>query len=285
VGGTNVDEVADELYALHPAEFVAARDARAKQARAAGDREGARRISGLRKPTVVAWLANLLARERADSVRPLLELGAALREATETLSGPQLRDLSRQRNELVGALVREARTLGAAAGQRRLGEDTVRGLEATLHAALADPQAAQQLIEGRLTEGLTHSGFAAPSVATPKSSARNEPPTRKRAAPDERRAAQRAKLEDELGAAWADAGQAAESRDAAADAARRAERDKAEASREVARLRGGLEAAEAELRLRADEHDSAAAALKQADREVRRTRERVASLQARLDNL
>jgi hypothetical protein len=287
VGETDVDAVADELYTLPPAQFVAARDARAKEARASGDKDAAREITSLRKPTIVGWLANLLAHERADSVRPLVELGAALREASETLSGPQLRGLSRQRNELVGALVREARALGAAAGQRRLGEDAVRGLEATLHAALADPDAAQQLIQGRLTDGLTHTGFgAAPAgAARPPASRPAEPSAGKRSAQDERRAAKRAELEEELGAAWADAGQAGERRDVAEDAAGRAERSRAEATREVTRLRSELDAAEAALRQAEEEHAVAAADLSEADREARRARRRVAALQARLDKL
>jgi hypothetical protein len=38
-------------------------------------------------------------------------------------------------------------------------EDMARGLEETLHAALADPAAAEQLAQGRLTGGLSGSGF------------------------------------------------------------------------------------------------------------------------------
>ena len=69
----DVDEVADELYALAPRDFVAARDARSKEAKAAGDPDAAKQIAALRKPTVVAWVANLLVRRRADDVEPLLE--------------------------------------------------------------------------------------------------------------------------------------------------------------------------------------------------------------------
>jgi hypothetical protein len=69
----------------------------------------AAQIHQLTKPNLVAWLANQLARERADEIRPLLELGVALREATATLSGQQLRELSRQQRQLVYALVQQAR--------------------------------------------------------------------------------------------------------------------------------------------------------------------------------
>lgn len=64
----DIDDVADELYAVLPAEFTATRDDRARAARRAGDRELARRISTLRKPTLGAWAANLLVRATAPGV-------------------------------------------------------------------------------------------------------------------------------------------------------------------------------------------------------------------------
>ncbi len=47
-------EAADELYALPPGDFRAARDERADEARAAGDKELAAAIRKLRRPTVSA---------------------------------------------------------------------------------------------------------------------------------------------------------------------------------------------------------------------------------------
>jgi hypothetical protein len=98
----------------------------------------------------------------------LLELGAGLREASHTLAGDQLRDLSRQQHELVYALVQQGRQLARASGHS-VSEDTARGLEDTLHAALADEDAAGQLLAGRLTEGLQRSGFgdSVPDQAEP----------------------------------------------------------------------------------------------------------------------
>ena len=169
---SEVEEAADQLYALSPREFTAARDARAKEAKDAGDKEAAAEIKALRKPTVTAWLANQLVRQHADEVRPLLELGSALREATATVSGPQLRELSRQRNDVVRALVRQARRLAADAGQA-VSEDVARGLEETLNAALADPGQAELLLQGRLSVQLKHSGYG---PAEGSSSAAGKPP-------------------------------------------------------------------------------------------------------------
>ena len=134
------------------------RDDRAKQARSAGDKDLAERIHQLAKPNLVAWLANQLAREHTDEIRPLFELGDALREATATLSGEQIRDLSRRRRPLIFALVQQARQLAIIAW-RKASDETARGLDDTLGAALADPDAAAALAAGRLTEGMQNRGF------------------------------------------------------------------------------------------------------------------------------
>jgi hypothetical protein len=162
----DIDSVADELYALPPEDFTAARAAREKEAKAAGDKELLAAIHQLGKPNLVAWLANQLVRERADEIGPLLELGAALREATAALSGPDLRELSRQQHQVVYALVQEAKALARAAG-RKVSPDTERGLEDSLHAALADEGAAELLLAGRLTTSLQRIGFPGGPDANP----------------------------------------------------------------------------------------------------------------------
>jgi len=153
-----IDEIADSLYGLPPEQFTAARTQYEKEAKAAGDRDAAARIHAMAKPTVTAWLANQLAREHRNELQPLLELGAALRDATRNLAGDQLRTLSRQQHHLVHALVLQARQLARAA-DRSVGDDAARGLEETLHAALADEHAATLLLAGRLTDALHSSGF------------------------------------------------------------------------------------------------------------------------------
>jgi hypothetical protein len=153
-----IDEVADSLYGLPLEQFTAARTQYEKEAKAAGDRDAAARIHAMGKPSVTAWLANQLAREHRDELQPLLELGAALRDATRNLAGDQLRTLSRQQHQLVHALVLQARQLARAA-DRSVSDDAVRGLEETLHAALADEHAASLLLGGRLTEALHSSGL------------------------------------------------------------------------------------------------------------------------------
>ena len=191
----DVDSVSDELYALPLDDFTSVRNDREKQAKAAGEKDLAAQIHHLTKPNLVAWLANQLAREHADEIRPLLELGAALREATATLSGQQLRGLSRQQGQIVHALVQRARRLANTAG-RKVSEDTARGLQETLRAALVDPHAAEALVAGRLTEGMQNSGWGslsggdepARSAKEPTAVAARPPTTRHRAQEQRKRA-------------------------------------------------------------------------------------------------
>jgi hypothetical protein len=156
----DVAQVADELYGLAPAEFIAARDERAEAARSAGDRKLAVAISKLRKPTVSAWLVNQLPRHAGDDLGRLLELGEALREAQRTLAGDKLRELSRHRSTQVNALLQRARRLAAQAGQP-VSAQMLRDVAASLEAAVADPDAAAAIQAGRLTNTLYHVGLGA----------------------------------------------------------------------------------------------------------------------------
>ncbi|HYN92546.1 MAG TPA: hypothetical protein VES42_01690, partial [Pilimelia sp.] len=150
-----LDEIADRLYAAPPEGFVAARDEAVARARAGGDVAAARWIAALRRPTIAAWLVNLLALRRPDLVTELTELAAALRVAQRELRGAELRELSAQRRAAVSALVGQARELAAAADPRvdpaRL---PVAEVEATLNAALSDVEVAAVLTAGRLVRAV-----------------------------------------------------------------------------------------------------------------------------------
>jgi hypothetical protein len=154
----DLESVARELYGLSPNEFTAARDARASEARAAGDRTLASSIKKLRKPTVGAWLANVLARERTKDVDRLIDLGAQLRAARSGPDGDRIRRASRERNEAIARLVRDAKAVAARRGQP-VSAPAVLELEATLDAAFADQTSAELLRSGRLTTALQYSGL------------------------------------------------------------------------------------------------------------------------------
>jgi len=158
------DLVTDELYKVAPRDFTARRDARALEARRAGDRQLAKEIKGLRRPTTSAWMANWLARECPVELGHLIELGAALRAAQDALEGEDLRRLSRRRQEGVVALSGRARA-AALTQDIAVTEEAVRDLHDTLNAAVTDPDAAAAVRAGRLTTAVHHSGFGLPDLS------------------------------------------------------------------------------------------------------------------------
>ncbi|MCO8272418.1 hypothetical protein M1L60_17630 [Actinoplanes sp. TRM 88003] len=151
------DELIQRLYESPPDGFVAARTAAIEQARQAGDKATAKRLAALKKPTVAAWVVNLLALRRPELIEELVELSSALRDAQRGLDGSALRELTAQRRQVVSALV-------AAAGKLARDEDRSAKLplgevEATLTAALAEPEIAAQVRTGRLIRAATYAGF------------------------------------------------------------------------------------------------------------------------------
>jgi len=153
-----IDAAADELYGVPPDDFVPVRDELVAEAKEAGDKDAAKAIGRLRRPTQAAWLSNLLARERGDQLDALLDLADSLSTAQRSLDGQQLRRLSAQRSKLVGAMAREARRIAAADGHR-ITETVERDLRGILDAALADPDIADEVRSGRLTRTVSWSGF------------------------------------------------------------------------------------------------------------------------------
>ncbi|OKI26678.1 hypothetical protein A6A28_17095 [Streptomyces sp. CB03578] len=147
----DLDSVAAELYERVPSEFTAARDAHVAKARKAGDRPLATAIGALRKPTVAAWAAGLLARRRPKEAQGLVQLGEALRTAHRTLDAERLRKLSHDQHVVIGELARTARALAAEAGQM-VSEPVQHEVEQILHAVLADADVAAQWAAGRLTK-------------------------------------------------------------------------------------------------------------------------------------
>ncbi|MFF5516722.1 hypothetical protein [Streptomyces coeruleorubidus] len=286
------DAVADELYALRPEEFTAARASAVAAARTTGDRELADRIGTLRKPSLAAWASNLLVRSRPGDVEPLLRLGEGLRHAHHALDRTQLRELSRQQHALIRALSAQARQLAVEAGHP-IGEGVQREVENTLHAVLADPEAAQAWASGRLAKPLSAAvGFPAvaessgtqSATAQPRPSAVTAPsrPGRKAGEEQRRRLAQARRdaeaadrelraLKDEAAAA----GQAAE-----------------EAKQQVSRLQRRVDELTEELARTREEHQQARFAersarerARTADRRVREADRKAATAAAQLERL
>ena len=69
----------------------------------------AAQVKALRKPSTAAWVVNLLVRRETEQVEQVLAVGAALREAQASMSGDELRALTRQRRQLTAAVTTQAR--------------------------------------------------------------------------------------------------------------------------------------------------------------------------------
>ena len=254
----DLDSVADALYGLDPGDFVAARSEFAAQAREAGDRELTAAIGRLRKPTVAAWMVNLLARERADELAALLDIGSALRTAQRRLSGSEMRKLSEQRRRVVAALERDAGRLAADRG-RTVSESALREVGRTLNAALSDPDIGEQVRQGRLDAIVESDGFgdlsAMPLTVVRGGSEEDDEDDRTAAGkparkskgerePTEREKAEQAAREAEIDEAAAALDSAHSAAEEAREAASAAEQELARHEDEVAELRAKLEHAE-----------------------------------------
>jgi hypothetical protein len=147
---------AAELYSADPDQFVERRGVLAARARTDGQAAAAKQITGMRKPTRSAWIINQLVRAEPGVIAQLADLGRKLRAAQRTLDGAAIRELSQQRRELVGTLVRQAFTV---AGQQAPPAALRDEVAATFGAALNDPQVANQLAEGTLVRAARSEGF------------------------------------------------------------------------------------------------------------------------------
>ncbi|HEY2519911.1 MAG TPA: hypothetical protein VGJ19_07355 [Streptosporangiaceae bacterium] len=151
-----VRAAADQLYAADPAEFTDQRADLVAQARAAGDKTAARAIGALRRPTRGAWVVNRLARSDPAAVDRLTALGDALRAAESALDGGRLRELSRDRRQLLAGLTRQALDGAGVADPPDALQQEVTG---TLGAALADPRVAADVATARLVRSVQPGGF------------------------------------------------------------------------------------------------------------------------------
>ncbi len=298
-GGDRAAEAAEELYALPPAEFTRERDRLVRAAREAGERDLAAAIGELRRPTLAAWAVNLLVRKEAALVQQVLDVGEALREAQESLQGDALRDLGRQRRELVAAVVARASDLVADQGAD-LSDSAQQQVSASLNAALADPHTAHVVTSGLLVKPVESGGLPALELGehvageTLRSRASSAPPRRstqtgsqaESVTPDrsqaelQRLSAERRRLrQEEAEQRVADAEQAAQEARAAADeAGDRLEKAKSrvlqvearidEVRRSLADLESEAESAVDRAEELEQETDEAHEAVAEADREL-----------------
>lgn len=146
--------IADDLYALSLPDFTPARDARAKELKGS---DLAAPVKALKKPSLAAWVVNLLVRREGDQVDRILGVGASLREAQAAMSGDDLRALTRQRRQVTAAITQQARSLASEAGVK-VTSAVADQVEATLTAAMLDERCAQAVRSGLLVTALSTTG-------------------------------------------------------------------------------------------------------------------------------
>jgi hypothetical protein len=179
--GDLVQAAARELYSADPDRFIERRDILVAEARAAGAASAAKSIAALRKPTRSAWVLNQLVRAEPGATSQLDLLGDELRAAQAALDGTAIRELSRQRQQLIGALARRA---FAASGLQSPPAALRDEVTATLGAAMADPQVAEQLRAGTLDRPTRRDGFGpgeppALTLVPPAGQQRSKPAARR----------------------------------------------------------------------------------------------------------
>ena len=112
-----VAEAVTTLYGGDPADFVAVRKELAAAARTAGERDAAREIAALRKPTAAAAAVNHL---DDGAISDVLALGEQMRAAQTSLDAATLKELSARRQELLQQIVTRHDLNGAPAEARSL---------------------------------------------------------------------------------------------------------------------------------------------------------------------
>jgi hypothetical protein len=246
----------DELYMLPVRDFTAARDRLAAKLAADDERDRAREVKALRRPTVAAWVVNQLAHRHRAALRRLIDAGEVLRKAQRRLvrggNAGELRAAAKQRQEVLRELRRLAQGILREAGAAPHLDDIL----ATLEAASIDPAAARAVTAGRLARELPRpSGFGESPQLTLIAAPGRTPPTPSAPRSKQPRAAEVARNRRRARALVDDAKrlerEAARSEQAVARTAQRAatlERARRDQERRVHGLREELGAAERRLR-------------------------------------
>jgi hypothetical protein len=156
--GMDLAAIAAELYALPPGAFTAARNERAKQLKTEGERSLAQQVARLAKPTVSAWAADALALRGTGLLERVVDLGARLRQAQESLDPDRLRTLAKERALMLPEVVAAARALAQESGVA-VSDAAAAEIDQTLRAAMADERASAAVQSGLLVRALEGNGL------------------------------------------------------------------------------------------------------------------------------
>jgi hypothetical protein len=252
-----VDEAAERLYGLPLEDFVRERDATAKALRGEKERDAAKAVGGLTKPSASAWAVNAIAREQPHLRDELLAAGDALRDAQDAAVAGEgagsLREATARQRQSIDAVLAAAAELRP--GGNPLSRAALDRLRQTLQAAAGDDGVREAIARGRLVRDAEGGG------AWPFGGDDHDEPAPRPAKPRPRRKAEPAPEADD-------------------EAARREREEQAAREREAAERRKAIEAelgtARAERRARERE-------LARAERDAERAAKRLDEAQSTLD--
>ena len=236
-------------------EFTDARNAKAKELKAAGQRELAAEVAGLKKPPVAVWAVNQLARRNASVLERLRRAGEGVVQAQSgAVSGrknaaPELRSASEALQRELEATVREAGDV-LRAGDHAADEATLRRVQEMLRLAAVSGgntwdrlQRGALISEPRPGEDMLTAAFAVGSAGTASPAAPRVKASEARAEREAAETEKRIEMEHVLRTAKADD-------EAAQQAAQTARRLREEADRVAADARrAGERARQAEKEL------------------------------------
>ena len=258
----NLDDVVAQLLAGSLNEFTNRRNAKAKELKAAGERELAAEVAGFKKPPVAVWAVNQLARRNKPVLERLRRAGEGVVQAQSgAVSGrknaaAELRSASEALQRELEAAVREAGGV-LRAGDHAADEATLRRVQEMLRLAAVSGgdtwnrlQGSALISEPRAGEDMLTAAFALGSAATASPAAPRVKASEARAEREAAETEKRIELEHVQRTAKAD-------EEAAQQAAQTARRLREEADRIAADAkRAGERARQAEKEL---EHANARA--------------------------
>jgi hypothetical protein len=286
-----VETVVDDLYSLPPADFVSHRAAYVTRFKKAGDKAGATRIGALRKPTLVAWLVNTLARRDESALAELFDLGEQLERAQQRGDGHRLRELSTARSTSIRALTDRAVSLGRDLGAT-VGDNAAREISNTLNAAMADAEIRDRVRAGRTVVAEMYSGFGpallsiVPDPPDDDDDAESDPASPEveddRPNTDE---AERNRLLAELESAESDLDAAAVESDEAQSDTERTASELRSAAAEVEQIEAELEAARARAQAVREAHEAGVVQAEFTAEALEAARIRVAEARSALEEL
>jgi hypothetical protein len=153
----DVEEALDRLYSVPLEEFTATRNALAEEMGADGSK-----IKALKKPNIVAWAINQIARENSTDLDELFEATEKVRRAQRRLmSGGKASDL-RQATDDRGRVVNRLTKLTEQklrASRNAASAATLSAVRDSFVAVASDPAGAELLRKGRLTRELEPGAF------------------------------------------------------------------------------------------------------------------------------